>query len=121
MRQREKPFAQLYHDALRDKTLSAEARFIAVLFATYAGRDGLAYPSTRCLMELTHWGERKVKAARAELVRVRWLGKEFSRSPRGFRARTAIASRARCEISGELKATSAESSQPEATVIGSGP
>jgi hypothetical protein len=74
---------QLYNDALRDKTLSAEARFIGSLFATYAGRDGLAYPNARTLMELTGWGERKVKAARAELVRSGWLEKKFARGRHG--------------------------------------
>jgi hypothetical protein len=73
MRQPDKPFSQLYHDALRDKTVSAEARFLAVLFATYVGPAGLTYPRTPRLMELTGWDRDKVNRARAEAAKAGYL------------------------------------------------
>jgi len=84
MRQPEKPFAQLYHEALRDKSISAEARFVAILIGTYVNQHSrLAWPRTLRLMELTGWGRDVVKRARAEAVRAGYLVEVLDHDRRG--------------------------------------
>jgi len=60
-------------DFLRRTDLSAKARFLGAVLATYAGADGIAYPSVKTLMELTGWGINAVKLARSELVKARMI------------------------------------------------
>ncbi len=79
----EAAFVQLYIKALRDTTLSSDARWVGVLMTTFIGKDGLAWPNTTTLMNLTGWGERRVKQARAEVVRAKWFDKIRERSARG--------------------------------------
>jgi len=62
------PFVQLYRDFLRDSALSTDARMLGSLLATFADRDGLAWPSATTLRKLTGWGKHRLEAARAELT-----------------------------------------------------
>jgi hypothetical protein len=62
-------YVQLKVDFLRNQALSAEAKLIGCLYATYRGRDGLAWPGVRTLMKESGFGRDKVLRARKELVR----------------------------------------------------
>jgi hypothetical protein len=83
MSQPDEPFVQLYRSALRDRSLSSEARWVGVLMSTYVGEGGFAWPSTTTLMKLSGWGENKVKAARSEVVRAGWFCKIRERGAHG--------------------------------------
>lgn len=62
------PFVQLYREFVRDLTLSTDARLLGSLLATFANRDGFAWPGATTLRKLTGWGRHRLEAARAELT-----------------------------------------------------
>jgi len=61
-------YVQLKVDFLRNPALSAGARLIGCLYATYRGRGGWAWPGVRTLMKESGFGRDKVKRARKELI-----------------------------------------------------
>jgi len=71
---REKPassgrFTQITVGFLRDSGLSPGAKVVGALYASYADRDGWAFPGLATLMREAHMGRDKVKRAKKELVR----------------------------------------------------
>ena len=64
-------FVQIRVDYLRDENLSAAAKLVGAVYATYANREsGLAWPSLETIMKRTGLGRCSVKRARAELVKM---------------------------------------------------
>jgi hypothetical protein len=61
-------FVQVYVGFLRDTTLSAEARWLGCVLATYANSEKRAWPGLKTLRRVTELGVNKLKSARAELV-----------------------------------------------------
>jgi hypothetical protein len=67
--------------------LSTDARILGALLATFADRDGLAWPGPTTLRKLTGWGRHRLEAARAELTggrdrekkRAAWLRARYIR------------------------------------------
>ena len=76
-------FTQVRNGFIRDTELSGEAKFLGVIYASFAGRDRTAYPGTKTLQRLTGWGRDKVKKARSELYANGLLTKKAERNERG--------------------------------------
>ncbi len=54
---------------IRRADLSDKARFLASVLASFAGRDGIAYPSAKTLQRITGWSVNPLKRARSELAK----------------------------------------------------
>lgn len=66
-------FVQVRRDFVRDRNLSAEAKLVGVVMASYANGKGLAWPSVDTLKELTRLGENRVRRGRGELARAGYI------------------------------------------------
>ena len=74
---------------LQNRTLSANARILRALIASYAdGGSGITYVKPERLQEDLGWGRRKREQTQRELERAGWLRLTWSRALRGhFRRR----------------------------------
>ena len=61
-------FSQIQHSFIRDKTLSAEARMVAIIYASFADFKGQTWPSFATLRSITGFGINKLHRIRQELV-----------------------------------------------------
>lgn len=68
---------------VRRTDISAKARFLALLYASYANAKGIAWPGTKTLMELTGWGVDAVRQARTELVKKQVIKRRQGRGVSG--------------------------------------
>ena len=76
-------FVQINVDFLRDTTLSADARLLGCVLATYANWEKRAWPSLKTLRRITGLGINRLKSARAELVKRGYLKRVQGREQRG--------------------------------------
>lgn len=76
-------FAQIRIGFIHSDELSPNTKLLGCVFATYADRDALAWPSTLILIRRTGLGRHSVERARAELVRKGFLRKIFLRNGMG--------------------------------------
>jgi hypothetical protein len=82
-RRRAGGFVQIEIAFLREERLSADARWLGAMLATFANSDRLAWPGPRTLRSLTGMGISRVSAARAELARGGYLRVAQERGQRG--------------------------------------
>jgi hypothetical protein len=62
-------FTQIQNSFIRDETISAKVKTIGTIYASYAGKDSMAFPGFKLLMALSKLGRDAVTAGRAELVK----------------------------------------------------
>jgi hypothetical protein len=62
-------FSQIENSFLRDSRLSPEARWVGTMISSFANRERVAWPGVEALCKLTGLGEKRLKAARRELVK----------------------------------------------------
>lgn len=62
-------FSQIENSFLQDERLSGDAKLLGAVTASFANRDGLAWPGVRLLCKLTGMGAERVKKARSALVK----------------------------------------------------
>ena len=77
------PFVQIMVAFLRDQTLSADARWLGTILATYADRSGIAWPGMVRLMREAHLSRHRLETARAELVKAGYVQIVQKRGERG--------------------------------------
>jgi hypothetical protein len=80
-------FTQITVAFLRDPRLSPEAKVVGALYATYADRDGWAWPGLATLMREAGMGRDSVKRAKKELARAGLLTLQRPRTISGQFAR----------------------------------
>lgn len=68
-------FTLISNSFIEDTTLSAGAKLVGLMYAKYANKERLAWPSVATLQKLTRLGRDSVKRGRAELVQKRLLEK----------------------------------------------
>jgi hypothetical protein len=69
-------FSQIRHSFLRDSHLSPAARWLGTIVTSFADRARVAWPGLKLLRKLTGLGEKRLKAARRELVKcgaLKWV------------------------------------------------
>jgi hypothetical protein len=62
------PFSQIKKSFIRDRSLSIEARMLAIVYATFVDFKGQAWPSAKTLRFITRFGRDKLYSIRQELV-----------------------------------------------------
>ena len=62
-------FTQIQNSFIRDETISAKAKTIGMIYASYAGKDSIVFPGIKLLMALSKLDRDAVTAGRAELVK----------------------------------------------------
>jgi len=84
---RERWFVPIMHQFIRDESLSADAKLLGIVYASFADRGRKAWPGVATLQAKTGFGRDRLKRAREELVRGGFLirrrerrgGGQFSR------------------------------------------
>ena len=77
------PFIQIMVAFLRDQSVSADARWLGTILATYANRQGIAWPGMARLMKEAHLSRHRFEDARAELARAGYIRIAQNRGERG--------------------------------------
>jgi hypothetical protein len=80
MHQPNKSFVQIYSNALRDPSLSCEAKGLLAIISTRVNHEtGWTWPRTSLLMREARLTEYKVEQLRSEIVKAGWMEKHFFR------------------------------------------
>jgi hypothetical protein len=76
-------FTQIQNSFIRDETISAKAKTIGMIYASYAGKDSIVFPGIKLLMALSKLDRDAVTAGRAELVKRGHLKKLIMKNEKG--------------------------------------